>query len=441
MNIGIDVDGVLTDFEWFIDYFGEKYLKSRKQPHNIVNETVYGFAEKFNCSYKTEKDFYLRYLFWYAIHMPIVENAAETIKALRSDGNKIYIITARVLADKNTVAGGLMRFLLKRWLRKNNVCYDGIYFVNTKNSAKEKVRLTKWLKLDWFIEDSPDNIEEIKKCCKVICLLAKYNFRLNNVYRAVNFADVYSIISSGSAIKIINKNEWEFMNHDERYRYFKNLKDKIKMLPCDKNAMKKYEISTKWIVRTVGYIIKSIFSININNPNLLLSDDNVIYVSNHRQSMDIPISYCLLNDIYARFISKREYQFTALSIIQRALGTIWIGRDNKLSGKNGMMIMIQSIINKENLFIFPEGTRNRTDNILLPFKYGAVKIAQITGKSIIPIVIYKVSKFRYNIKIGNEFKISIYDDLEDKNNELWGIMKDMYIQLRDGTSDDGWIRL
>jgi len=441
MNIGIDIDGVLTDFEWFIDYFGVKFLKKRKFPHIIINRNEYSFNRKFNCSSKIEKSFYARYLIWYAIRMPIRENAAETIKSLKIDGNNIYIITARVFADKNNIYGKFMRRLVKRWLKKNKVCYDNIYFVDTKNSSKEKSQLCQKLKLDWFVEDDPSNIIELKKHCKVICISAEYNMNFVNVYRAINFADVFSIIHLRKPLQIINKTDLKNMKPLERKLYFNSVYDTIKSLPFDKNAIQKYKSNAKQIIRIIGTCFKSIFSIYVHNFDLLYRENNVIYVCNHRRSLDIPIAYCLLNNRYARFLAKREYQFTILGIVQKALGTIYVGRDYSISCKESQIIMLQSIINNENIFIFPEGTRNRTDNTLLPFKYGAVKISQMTNRPIVPIVIYKIDKFRYNVTIGKEFKVSIYDDLEDKNTELQNTMENMYINLKDGVFNDNWSRL
>ena len=36
------------------------------------------------------------------------------------------------------------------------------------------------------------------------------------------------------------------------------------------------------------------------------------------------------------------------------------------------------------IFIFPEGTRNRTNEVLLPLKYGAVSMAKKTDSYLIP---------------------------------------------------------
>ena len=69
--------------------------------------------------------------------------------------------------------------------------------------------------------------------------------------------------------------------------------------------------------------------------------------------------------------------------------------------------------------IFPEGTINRTDDILMPFKIGAVKMSNDTDSVIVPFVI----KGKYNI-IGKSISIEflksrkISSDLEKENKKL-----------------------
>lgn len=431
LKIGIDVDGVLTDFEWFIDYFGTKYLKKKKLSYSIFRPDSYSFKSKFNCSDDVEHNFFKKHLIWYANHIPIRENAAQTINELKREGHTIYIITARILTDENSILGSLMRFFLRKWLHNNNVKYDSIYFVNFKNSAIEKAELCKKLNLDFYIEDEPTNVEEVKKHCEVICISAKYNNNLADAYLANDFADVYNIITNGQTFETVDKNDQLLMTSSEKEQYFKELRNTIKKLPFDKNAMDTYKLNNKIAINTVGTIFKRIFSMQYVDSKQINCETNAIYVCNHRRSLDIPLAYCILGKTYARFLAKREYQFTPLSIIQKKLGTIYVGREYPASRKSSLMTMLQTVLNGENIFIFPEGTRNKTDDTLLPFKPGAVKIAQITGIPIIPIVIYKINKFKYKVIIGEMFKVSVFDDLDNKNQELWKIMRNVYIQLKE----------
>jgi len=48
---------------------------------------------------------------------------------------------------------------------------------------------------------------------------------------------------------------------------------------------------------------------------------------------------------------------------------------------------IEKIKSGISIFIFPEGTRNTTDDLMLPFKEGSVKMAEKTGCLIIPVAI------------------------------------------------------
>lgn len=80
--------------------------------------------------------------------------------------------------------------------------------------------------------------------------------------------------------------------------------------------------------------------------------------------------------------------------------------------------------------IFPEGTRNKTEEFLLPFKYGAVSLAQKTDSYIVPFGITGSYKFRskdLTIRFGEPFKVNKMT-LEDANeilyNKVKGLMKE-----------------
>lgn len=71
------------------------------------------------------------------------------------------------------------------------------------------------------------------------------------------------------------------------------------------------------------------------------------------------------------------------------------------------------------LGIFPEGTINRTDDIIMPFKYGAVKMAKETDSYIVPFAItgkYKLFKKSVIVKFGKPYKLK--DELEIENKKL-----------------------
>lgn len=127
MNIAFDIDGVLTDFEWFLNAYGKRFFSKKYHTNaKVIDWTTSNVGVRFGYP-NEEKAFYVRNLFWYANKMPIRENAASVIHRLREEGNKIYLITARALMDKKNLLGVVMRFCLKRWLRKNKIEYEEIF--------------------------------------------------------------------------------------------------------------------------------------------------------------------------------------------------------------------------------------------------------------------------------------------------------------------------
>ena len=80
------------------------------------------------------------------------------------------------------------------------------------------------------------------------------------------------------------------------------------------------------------------------------------------------------------------------------------------------------------LGIFPEGTRNKTKELLQPFKFGAVSMAKKTGATIVPYAITGTYKFRtkdLKITFGEPFKIPEDMDLEEANEKLYNIILDI----------------
>lgn len=71
--------------------------------------------------------------------------------------------------------------------------------------------------------------------------------------------------------------------------------------------------------------------------------------------------------------------------------------------------------------IFPEGTRNKTNKKLLPFKFGAVSMAKKTESYLVPFAIvgdYRFKSRNLTIKYGIPFKVGDMD-LDEANQKLY----------------------
>lgn len=89
----------------------------------------------------------------------------------------------------------------------------------------------------------------------------------------------------------------------------------------------------------------------------------------------------------------------------------------------------EEFLEKEKLIgIFPEGTINRTDDVIMPFKIGAVKMASDTHSTITPFAIvgeYKPFKKGLTIVFGKPYKITAHEDLTDENEILMDKVKEL----------------
>ena len=190
MKIGIDIDGVLTDFEkWQLEVGSKFFIKYNK---NIVNPDGYDSDTVFDVTKEMDSEFWNDYLYDYAKNEPARKFAGEVIDKLKDKGYEIYIITARYLTDRNDNLGKEMRNIVIEWLKENSINYDKIIF-----SQEDKRNICKENNVDIMIEDAPKNIVELSEVLpKVICFDALYNREIakDNVIRCYSWYDIYSKI-------------------------------------------------------------------------------------------------------------------------------------------------------------------------------------------------------------------------------------------------------
>ncbi len=197
MNIGIDIDGVLTnDDEYMIDtitkYVFENNLEGLKSPYEYEYEKV-------NWNQNILDDYRKKYFWSYCKNEPARKYASEVIKKLKDEGNKIYIITSRHFTIENTKEGKTSRKIVKDWLKKNKIIYDELYFSVDKTKEIEK------LKIDIMIEDNPETIPNFIKNTHIFCYDCRYNQKLDlkNMTRVFSWYDIYTKIK-----KIENSNSY-----------------------------------------------------------------------------------------------------------------------------------------------------------------------------------------------------------------------------------------
>ena len=130
-------------------------------------------------------------------------------------------------------------------------------------------------------------------------------------------------------------------------------------------------------------------SVKIENPEKLPQEGQYLLVVNHRSIIDPPIVEVALKEtkIFGPWISKKElYNSFFFGLFVRNAGSILLDREK--SQMSGFFADIKKAVKRgESIFIFPEGTRNKTDKLLTTFKEGSRLIALKNRLPILPLYI------------------------------------------------------
>lgn len=184
------------------------------------------------------------------------------------------------------------------------------------------------------------------------------------------------------------------------------------------------------IVRTLGYpIFLLLYRPEFEGRNNIPKSGSVILAGNHTNNLDAAIMLAGPKRVVHMLAKKELFKSKISNAFFRSMGCIPV--DRKIHDENAKSEAIEVLKNNEVIGIFPEGTVNRTNDIILPFKYGAVSFAKKTGAYIVPLTITgKYKLFRRSIKItyGKPYKVT--DDLEIENKKLMNIITKMLIKER-----------
>ena len=140
------------------------------------------------------------------------------------------------------------------------------------------------------------------------------------------------------------------------------------------------------IVFLYGLLVKLLFFMKIEGRENVPKDRNCILMGNHQCLLD-PVTLALcVPDREIHFMGKKElFENKALGWVFRQVHGFPVDRGNMDMGaiRTAMGVLKAG----ETLGIFPEGTRNKTDDLMLPFKEGSFKMAEKTGCAIVPMAI------------------------------------------------------
>ncbi len=155
-------------------------------------------------------------------------------------------------------------------------------------------------------------------------------------------------------------------------------------------------------------------------------EGSIVLAGNHTSWLD-PLLLIAVVPRKVHFLAKIELFKGIEGFVVRQMGCIPVNR--KIHDKDSLKNAKEELRMGEVIGIFPEGTINRSDDIVMPFKIGAVKMSSDTDSILVPFIITG----KYNI-IGRSVSIEflegrkISDDLDYENKKL---MKDISKKLEE----------
>ncbi|XP_065192006.1 1-acyl-sn-glycerol-3-phosphate acyltransferase alpha-like [Sycon ciliatum] len=126
----------------------------------------------------------------------------------------------------------------------------------------------------------------------------------------------------------------------------------------------------------------------------LEKEHSCIFVSNHQSSLDL-LAMMAVWPQNTVAVAKQSVVFMPVFGIAAYLnGTILINRKNSSGAKQQLNAVFQGMVQRKGrIWFFPEGTRNRTSDGMLPFKKGAFFMAIENQVPVVPIVFSSMSDF------------------------------------------------
>ena len=182
-------------------------------------------------------------------------------------------------------------------------------------------------------------------------------------------------------------------------------------------------------------IFKIYYNPKIVNKEVIPKEGPILLVCNHKHVFD-QCFVIMATKRPIRYMAKKEYFDGKLAWFFKLAGCIPVDRTIKDEAAKAAALEVLELDGAVGLF--PEGTRNKTnDLLLLPFKFGTVSMAQKTGATIVPCALTGDYCFRSKnlmLSVGKPFKVSKNMDLAEANDKLY---KEMERLMKKNLKDTG----
>ncbi len=172
----------------------------------------------------------------------------------------------------------------------------------------------------------------------------------------------------------------------------------------------------------ITFLMRIIFNPRYIGVENIPKKGRVVLAGNHTNNIDCWLIIASTKRC-VHFLAKDSLYKGIKKPLFKHMGIIPVNR--KIHDKDSLLTAKKFLEKDMTIGIFPEGTINRTDDTIMPFKIGAVKMSHDTDSMIVPFVIKGEYKpFFNNLRIIYFKPFYAKDDILDNENEkLMNIIK------------------
>lgn len=188
MKIGIDIDGVVLDFERLVRTYAELYDVIELNGNGLIAKDENRFQERYNWDEMELTRFKNKYFVSLSKEAKLMPGVKDVINLLKRDGHELIVISARG-NDYNE-----MKDVVEEIFKKENLIFDKYYWKQV-----DKVNVVLSEKIDIMIDDS----YEICKKMSDVEIETLY-FRDKNM-KKINSEYVIDVSNWGEIYRTINE--------------------------------------------------------------------------------------------------------------------------------------------------------------------------------------------------------------------------------------------
>lgn len=188
MKIGMDIDGVILDYERVLRTYGDLYDFIALKKDGLINRNEHYLRNRYDWTEEDRTNFIHRYFLKLAKQAGFIPGAKHVIELLQKDGHELIIISARGA----TVEG--MQEVAKEQFKQQNISFSKYYW-----KQLDKLEVAKSENLDYMIDDNFDICKNLSENgIKTIYFRDKDMKKLknNNVVEVSNWGEIYRIIKT-----------------------------------------------------------------------------------------------------------------------------------------------------------------------------------------------------------------------------------------------------